>query len=199
MTICNKNNIISVSQDKCIANLLSSKNATCSHANGQHIPQIEEIHPGNLLLNNFHGKIEINGTIQTLKGTFIIKFDNTTVTINKQKFTSDTLPNTHILPPFLQTTSEDTDIEEILSLEWMKELHINNTRRIDIINTEKTIHQWVSYSIMAAIILVAIFISVTRRKRKEVITMIQQPTSNHLSSEIGPQEWKNSIFSIPYF
>lgn len=179
------------------------KNATCSMTNSQHIPSVEEIEPGTILLNNFNGTIEINNNIQFLKGTYIIKFINATVTVNKQRYTADQISSIHALPPLLHPSSEGTEIEEILSLELMKELHLNNTKINNRIQAEKELHQWTNYSLFLIIILSLMLIKWLKSTKNNTtgITIIPAPTietSSQDSSHSKSPHYQSSIFNLPH-
>lgn len=206
LSLCKENNIIDISNDKCIGNLLKSKNATCNITNSQHIPEVEEISPGIILLNNFKGKLEDKDTVHQLNGTYLVKLENASITINNQKFVSQEVTNMHALPPLLQTPTDGTGIEETLSLEWMKELHINNTKEIRLIKTEKNIHQGINYTLLIFVLLTVIAIKLAKRNREiktpEIITVPTNFPIETTTYEINPRnelQHHNSIYNIPYF
>lgn len=55
LSICKSQNIVDIRNNTCIPNLLKSQPATCNTMNNQHIPTIDEISTGVLLLNHFTG------------------------------------------------------------------------------------------------------------------------------------------------
>ena len=80
LKICKRENIIDLTNDHCINNLLQGQNARCEYSNTHHISKVEEINPGLLLLNGFSGKLEA-GTSYQLNGTFLVQFQNVSIKI----------------------------------------------------------------------------------------------------------------------
>ena len=140
LTICKHINLINIRNSTCIPNLLKSLNSTCNIINNQHVPTVEEISQGVLLVNQFHGNINIDNIPQKLSGTFLIKFHNVTVSIEEKSYKSKERTSLQVLPAILQPTTYEKQYRELMSLEMMKELQINNTNQIDLLHTEKTIH-----------------------------------------------------------
>lgn len=206
LSICKVNDLVDLSKDKCIPNLLNSKHAICNTVNSHHIPRVEEIASGVILLNNFEGPIESNNTSQILRGTYLIKLQNTTITIDGQQFISEEVANIHALPPLLQPSLGATQLEEILSLELMKELHINNTKQINLIKTERKFHLWLNYAFSAAALLTGILITIIQIRKKTSTTSIailpspakDEPTLQGISAPKDPQH-HSSIYNLPYF
>lgn len=206
LSICKRNNVIDLSQNHCIPNLLKSEQAICNVTNSHHIPPIEEIDVGIILLNNFEGPIEFDNTSRDLQGTFFIKFKNTTVIINNQRHTAEEIANIHALPPLLQAALGTTQLEEILSLELMKEIHINNTKQIRLMKKEKEIHTYVNYAlttIVFTMIMVTTILQKIRNSPKTSIAILpaQIPDQANLQEKYTPrtQEHHKSIYNIPYF
>ena len=73
LKICKRENIIDLTNDHCINNLLQGQNARCEYSNSHHIFKVEEINPRLLLLNGFSGKLEAETSYQ-LNGTFLVQF-----------------------------------------------------------------------------------------------------------------------------
>lgn len=136
LTICNNKQIIDLSESSCIPQLLTSKPPNCTEIDNRHIPATEEIFPGTLLLNQFNGTILIDGEAMDLTGTFVIQYQNATIMINKQLYTSREISSVKPLPPIVQPDSTFRSFEEVLTLQAMKELHLNNTGHIRLIEEE---------------------------------------------------------------
>lgn len=136
--ICNHRNIIDISNTTCVPQLLKSKPAECTLVNNQHIPSVENISPGIILLNQYKGTIEIDSQKITLEGSYAVQFRNSTVIIDNQKYSFNEILTSKPLPAILQSNIPSNKEEEILSLEMMKELHINNTKRLDALKTTHT-------------------------------------------------------------
>ncbi|CAD7077957.1 unnamed protein product [Hermetia illucens] len=57
----------------------------------------------------------------------------------------------NVLPAILQPSPKVKAYQEILSLEMMKDLHINNTSEIQLMRTETSTHQMATYGILTII------------------------------------------------
>lgn len=175
LSICNKNSIVNISNSTCIPNLLKSLESTCDKINNHHIPNIEEVSEGILLLNQFNGIINIENISYNLNGTFLIKFHNVTIIINGTSFISREVSTFRALPAILQPTPREKDYRELLSLQMLKEAQINNINQIGLLQTEKLIHQSINYGlavVVASILIIMIIGKIRSNKRK--ITIIQK-------------------------
>lgn len=187
MSICKKKNLLNLRNNTCIKNILKSLVSECDKINGQHIPTIEEISPGVLLINNFAGSIKVDTTPRHLNGTFLIKFSNSTININDQEFTAVTTSTIQALPAILQPAPREKQYRELLSLEMMKDLHINNTNRIEALTEEGNIQRLTSYSLGIVIIIfiiIMIFSKLTIKKgTKVIVTPPTREASNNNESK----------------
>ncbi|XP_067631741.1 uncharacterized protein [Eurosta solidaginis] len=162
ISICNRNNLVDLSEDQCIPRLINCLNSSCSTMSGQHISGVEEVQPGIILLNNFNGQIEVNEAPQELNGTHLIQFYNSTVKINNQLYRNIASQPFEAIPSVLQLTPAEKGHMDILSLEVLQELHINNTKRIDFLR--KTTFSIGTLTIVTIIALVGILIITRTRK-----------------------------------
>ncbi|XP_065356226.1 probable cyclin-dependent serine/threonine-protein kinase DDB_G0292550 [Calliphora vicina] len=89
----NNNNRIK-NNDTCVTNLLRGNTAT----NNNHIPTIEEIAPGLILLNQHNGTVYINNEPRTFIGTYLLQYQNTSRTIH--------IPGLYTRPKFRANTSK---------------------------------------------------------------------------------------------
>lgn len=190
LSICNKNNIVNISNSTCIPNLLKSLKGTCNKINNNHIPIIDEISEGILLLNQFDDIITINDNSYHINGTFLINFHNVTVFINGTTFISKEVSTFKVLPAILQPTPSETEYRHLLSLKAIKQIQINNINQIDLLQTQKTIYQSTSYGLIAMVILISIIIVMIKmRTKKREITIIQKNEA--------PKREENPIPQIP--
>lgn len=136
ISLCKIANVIDLSNNNCIPKLLRSQKADCTTINNQHIPPVEELAPGLILLNQFKGIITIDNETTTLQGTFLIRFHNTSISIEGRKYAYHEISTFNPIPALLQPTEQETKIEEVLSLEMIKELQYNNTVLINGIDKE---------------------------------------------------------------
>lgn len=184
LSICKSQNIVDIRNNTCIPNLLKSQPATCNTMNNQHIPTIDEISTGVLLLNQFTGLLETEDITHKLNGTFLIKFHNSTVRINGNTFISQEASMITALPAILQPNPKENQYRELLSLEMMKEIHINNTNAIKLLEAEGNKHQITTYTVIICIALFLTFAIIRKFASRNFQTkiIIQKP------EEIIPEE-----------
>lgn len=167
LSICLYKNLVDLRNSTCIPNLLSSQHPSCQLINNQHIPEIEEITPGLLFLNQYNGSITINDEIMTLEGTFLIRYQNTSIKISNRTYTSKEISTYMPLPALLQPTSTLQGVEEILSLQMMKELNINNTDHIDLLQTHNKITFGINMLLTILVVSALVFIGLKRKLHKK--------------------------------
>lgn len=129
--ICKNDQVIDLTNNTCITNIINSLPSYCTYTNSQHIPSIENILPGVILLNDYNNTISIDGVNHHLSGTFLIKFTNSTIVAQNKTYRNLEAPKITNIPAVLQPTPSETNLENILTLESLNELHINNTRSIE--------------------------------------------------------------------
>lgn len=162
VTICNNKQVVDLSNSNCIPNLLRSRPSNCTEIDNQHVPTVEDISPGTLLLNQYNGTILIDNETMDLTGTFIIQYHNVTLTIDKQLYISKEVSSTKPLPAVVQPDSSLRTYEEILTLEAMKQLHLKNTEHIGRIKEESRIGYLTNFGLTSIIIIFLITIILTR-------------------------------------
>lgn len=167
INICKQSQLVDISNTSCIPRLIRSLNSSCTTTNAQHIPTIEEIQSGVLLLNQFNGNITINNLDHDLNGTYLLKFHNTSVKINNQYFRSFEASSLQIMPAVMQPTPQEKGRINLLSLESLSELHLNNTKEIQLLYTEGIIQKSVSFG--AAVILAIIMIIIYKMNKKKTV------------------------------
>lgn len=128
--ICNNNQLIDLRNNTCITNIIKSLSSYCTYTNSQHIPLIENILPGVILLNDYNDTILIDEVTHHLSGTFLIKFSNSTIMAQNKIFRNLEAPQIKTVPAVLQPTPSEKILENILTIESLRELHLNNTHTI---------------------------------------------------------------------
>lgn len=173
LSICQSNNIIDITNSTCIPHLLNSRASNCTRINNQHVPSVEEVAPGILLLNQYTGSIEVNEEMIPLDGSYLIQFHNTSIRIQNQVFKSTEVVGYKPLPAVLQPTSIRKDTEELLSLQMIKELHAKNSEYIDLLETR---NKYNGAAIITLLILFAALIIVyllkLKKKKNSIIAKI---------------------------
>lgn len=189
LSICTEKNIVNISNSKCLPNLLNSRISTCNTTNNQHIPTIEEISEGVVLLNQFSGNVTLEDETHTLNGTYLIKFHNISLTINNRQFISGEKSTLHALPAILQPTPTENQFKEILSLQMMKNIHIKNTKQLDLLETKNNVHQWFSYGSFIVIAIIVIIFVIKRRTRRAIrITNVTNENQAITDEAVGATE-----------
>lgn len=173
LEICLENRIIDLRNETCITNLLKSRPPNCTKINNQHIPNVEEISPGILFLNEFKGNINFENETTTLSGTFLIHFNKAAITIGKQKFYNDQKITHKPLPAILQPSSIDSTVEEILSLQMLHQLNSNNTNYIDTLERRNKMNYVTNFVLGALIVIITITIVIWKKfwKRKNPVEL----------------------------
>lgn len=182
----------------------------CIEIDNSHIPTVEEISPGTLLLNKFNGTILVDGEAKDLTGTFIIQYQNATLMVNRQAYTAREVSILKPLPPIVQPTFRT--FEEVLTLQAMKELHLNNTGHIKLIEKENRTSYLTNFGLttvaLSFLVTTTILKVISKRRRNtattaptiETITIIPQvnPAPENQGSTSSLAETPR-ISQIPYF
>lgn len=170
LSICDQKNVLDISNTPCVPNLLNSRPPKCHQTNSQHIQSVEEISEGLILLNQYNEEIVINNETQKLNGTYLIKFSNASIIIGNMKFIANEKSTIQVLPAILQHTPEEDEYREILSIQLLRDLNINNTKTIELLQQDTFTNQSMgigisSISIIIVIIIIAILINNKRTLR----------------------------------
>jgi hypothetical protein len=169
--ICNRNSLVDLSEDKCITHLLRNQIPQCKVINSQHVPNHEELFTGTLLLNDFVGTIEIDMEKMDLKGTFLIQFENATIRVADDIYISKTMTPVEATPPLLQLMAEKTKVDEVLSLQMLKEVNINNTKELERLNGSHNISISANLTMSATLIVLLVVLLarfIIRKKSRQV-------------------------------
>lgn len=76
-----------------------------------------------------------------------------TIKVGNKKYTSKQISNLQPLPALLQTWGPTDNIEQVLSLEMIKNLQMQNTKHIDIIKRNKAIETTINVTVLFLIIM----------------------------------------------
>lgn len=130
--ICDHNYLTNIEKNECITKILRQENASCSFFVSHQKNQIEEITEGILMANNFNGTISSSSCTQPkiLIGTFVIKITNCTVEVGNFVYQNQMAPTVSITDSKFHADPALKKIDHMLSLEYLEELHINNTKYI---------------------------------------------------------------------
>lgn len=208
LSICNKNNLLDISETNCIPPLLNSKKHDCVVINNQHVPSVQELYQGMIFLNQFEGFLEISGNKSyQLSGTYLIKFHNDTIIIENKTFVSRELTTLNPLPAVLQLPNTNSPTQEVLSLEMIKELQTNNIDEIDLISTKGNIMFSLNL-VLSAIFIFSFLITIYRFKGKRPITNLnvskiinEEPRASDLEEPlpVSPGREFRSVNDLPVY
>lgn len=122
--------LVDLSNNTCIPNTIKSLPSSCTYSNSQHIPLIENLFPGVILLNDYNDTILVDNVKRHLSGTFLIKFTNTTIVAQDKIYRNLEAPQMATIPAGLQPTPAERGLEKLLTIESLNELHLSNTHEI---------------------------------------------------------------------
>uniref|UniRef100_A0A034WGH6 Retrovirus-related Env polyprotein from transposon gypsy n=1 Tax=Bactrocera dorsalis TaxID=27457 RepID=A0A034WGH6_BACDO len=207
--ICKQTQLVNISNSSCIPRVVNSLNSSCTVTNGQHIQQIEELKPGTILLNGFQGVIDADGMQKNLSGTHLVNFHNSTLKINNQFYINYDLVPLPAIPAVLQPAPIERNRVELLSLQALKEFHIDNIRRINLLKAATISNSSLSLGAVATIILGLIFFRKFWRKHQNRIIISSSLDLNQMPpANIDPKEIKDlssdqntyiNFNNLPYF
>lgn len=183
ITICNKSNLKKLENNSCLVNLINSKTTNCSVIDNRHIPTIEEISPGTILLNQYSGVVYVNEESQNLTGTYVLQFHNTTIKILDKSYDFSETTIIQPLPAILQPKHTSLNIEETLSLEIIKELHTNNTEAINLLREKNKWSTSTNFGLFFVTFSLTILLLIKSGmfKRKNEVVITTQLTNSHQS------------------
>ena len=190
ISICSNNQIIDLRNETCISRIIYGLNSTCITTNGHHIPRVDQVKPGVLLLNNFNGSVEINSKTRNVTGTHLINFYNSTIKVNGKIYSNYESFPLEPMPPVLQPNPLTKLHINIPSLESLNELHIKNTRKISKLNTLTVTSGTVSISAITILIGIVLILYLSWKKNQNQIKVTtEQPitisptTENNLDTK----------------
>lgn len=202
LKICKDKFISNLSKDLCLPELLNGKQSRCEFANAEHIPAIEEIDDGLILLNDFNGTVNWRDIERRLSGTYLITFLNETLKINGREFSNNEVASTKPAPPLIQLTPYEVGRLRILSLEVLEQLHLNNTSELRKLRTHSTINRVFGATIL---MMIAVLIFVTNRccrRGKKVVLQIDAPGIQNIDAVPKPPQITPPTMrfnNIPFF
>lgn len=197
--ICKSDQLVNISNDTCIPPLLNGMNSSCPISHSYHVPQIENISPGVILLNDFIGTINN----ETVNGTFLIKFHNVTLQINDKVYRNLEAPLLEVSPPTIQQTPVEDEFISLLSLEMLNHLHINNTKSIHELKSDSVVTKYTTFSLFTLFAICLVFIRLFTKKREKVIIHTIAPTHELIQPSVSRMKLHEPkpqrIDDLPYF
>lgn len=135
--VCNKNQINNISNSTCIPFVLKGLNSSCDMSYDYHIPEIEQLDTGLILLNGFKGSLNK----MYFEGTYLIAFFNETIEINNKVYKNLETTQIEATPQIIQPAPLEKEFVKLLSLEMLSKLHLNNTEKIELLKTDAIINK----------------------------------------------------------
>jgi len=179
--ICNCNvtttgHICQTAVDSCLFNLLNKNSADYPSQSAYHIPKIQEISEGVILLNDVPPTLVHDNGPLTVKGTVLLTFSNQ-IQINETTYQVIKKNIFNPEPPKLISINI-TEYKKELSLPLLNKLHIDNTNHIKTLNENLNQQNNFSWAIALAVvyflfIIFAIVVLKTRPPKVQIEETIQ--------------------------
>lgn len=197
LVLCKQDNLAEVTKSSCIPNLIKGYSSNCTITNSHHVPTIEEITPGLLLINSYNGSLKIDNDVIQLQGTFLIRYDNASLMIQQKNYTNKNKLFVKPLPAVIKSLGATGNHEEVLSLQYLNELNIANIQQINALNTKYKISLFTGSSVIviSLIILIALAARKIITNRKSKVT-IEINTKN--SEDNHPKPMQRSTLSADH-
>ena len=166
IVMCQHEDLVDITNSTCIPNLMRGTHATCSELKISSNQIIELLDEGIILLNAFNGIIIQNCSDNNynLNGTFMLRFNNCSITIENKFFSSKEVSVSNQMPQtFIAKTWTSTNKDE-MTIQQIQYLHINNTETINSINNKILIHVMnsiVIYALLVAAIIIFVYLKST--------------------------------------
>lgn len=187
LVVYDKTSLVNISLSTCIPNIINGLNSSCDYTTAYHIPEIEIITPGLIILNNFNDNIIFNKEKHFLNGTFLIKFENETITIKNSNYSNFETISYQAKNTIYQPTPLEKEHINFLSLESLEQLHINNTDQIQNLKVTTTILGYSTFSLSLVIIIA--FIILKCLQKENITVKLQELTKPIPESHTNVALW----------
>lgn len=165
VTICKKNDLEDITNSTCIPPFLNGSRPHCDISDAFHTPTVEELKQGSIILNDFHGTLNN----KSINGTYLVNFHNESISINNKIFRNIESPIISASPQIVQQSPLEKQYIEMLSLEKLKQFHLNNTSKIKFLETEAIINKSLTITILIILIIIIILSKLFHETKKEII------------------------------
>lgn len=182
LSICSNDKIQILDDNDCITSLFRNKVGNCTQINNEHIPAVEEIGPDMILLNKYTGTIRIDDENIHLNGTYLITYFNTTIEIDQKKYQAREISGSKPLPAALQPKSQRSNVEEIVTLELLKQLHLKNIKRLNLLELKNGLTIGIGAFVIITILSVTVWI-LLKRPRREIKINPKSPETPPIEAE----------------
>lgn len=145
-SLCNLNSLKDVSTDECISNLIIGHDSKCTYENIVHHPIVTEMSPTILLLNQVNDSLKNTCGVsdRNLVGSFLITYQNCSVTIQNTTFTNRIIDAVEH-PIFSLSTGLNVvkrNIEQPTDIHSLNRLHHKNLEHLEDLRFTTVTHHW---------------------------------------------------------
>jgi len=153
-TVCREKDLLKLEEDSCIPRLLKGGQAECDFLRTNQ-ETVELVDDGTIFLTNFNGTVSTPVKNHHLEGSYVVQFDNETITIGDRNYSS--YSSTHLMAmPAVLTQIKTTGYE--LSLKYVHEFSMENLKKLSVMSNEilisSSVELVIALSIMTAVYLV---------------------------------------------
>lgn len=143
----------------CLTELLNNNTASCDTQNSYHLPQLQLIDDGIMILNDVYPTTIEDKTKILVNGTFLIMFAES-IKINQTTYNIKKNGTTIEAHPPKTVSLKVLDHENQLSLPYLHKLNIDNTNVIQSLTDEIDAHKtiWWSLSSILTVVIIAVLI-----------------------------------------
>ncbi|XP_041564480.1 uncharacterized protein LOC121467227 [Drosophila elegans] len=160
-------------KDSCIPRLLKGGQAACDYLRTNQ-QTVELIDDGTIFLTNFNGTISTPTKEHHLEGSYVVQFDNETVTIGDRNFSS--YSSTHLMAmPAVLTQITTTGYE--LSLKYVHDFSVENLKKLSTMSN-KILISFSAEIIITVSIIIAIYLVWRKITSTKGIPRLRPPPAN---------------------
>ncbi|XP_055920350.1 uncharacterized protein LOC129951973 [Eupeodes corollae] len=171
--ICKQNQIIKLSKNSCISNLLNSMNANCTYIFNTKT-SIEQETENLIFIDNYKGKLyDCENKTRTLNGTYVVQISNCSINLGNLNFITKEITNYVPLPSIFQGQLTESNIK--LNID---QIHLENIKQIEEIKTisnQTFINNIVLYILIIIIVIIILAKKGKNQKEINVINEIPKP------------------------
>ena len=163
ITLCEPTALKDMSEDPCLPRLTRDSPGDCVFKEVSAKLTIRNIRSGYMIIKNAHPPVKIENTCgmphHTLSGTILITFKNCSISINNETFENTEWKNKQRfeLLPFFNISIKQRNIEPLVDLHELQDLHIKSRHRLSEIHTRSLNNEATATNV---IIMIAIIISI---------------------------------------
>ena len=202
-TICHLSELSNMTDDKCLSKLIIGQDGNCKYESVLNHIAVTEMSSNILLFNNINETMEntCGVTNRRLIGSFLVIYENCTITIARKTFTNQILEVTHqpVFIPTINVKVTKTDIElptDPISLQQLHKLHLKHLEHINIQSQQ----QWTllgGFSLTTVVIILLIIFILFKGKSYSANIKISRPEVNQTKRQTTSQEAIPIRFYIP--